>query len=81
MGSICALRSCERVLEKHRDKLINDLKAAYDSPLITGWDIGISDSCYELTPILTLQDGTEIELAHIHLDVLEDMFPDVDIGY
>lgn len=81
MGSASALSSMQRVLEAHGDELIQELKEQYNSKLVKDFSLGVDESCYGLTPTVTLIDGTVFVLEKYDIDDLADRFPDCEIGY
>ena len=71
----------ERVMDKHSEELIAELREQYPSKLIKEYGLDISDDCYGLTPYVILIDGTRFDLLTYEIDNLAERFPDCDVGY
>lgn len=89
MGSVSAMRSIQRVMDKHSADLIERSEAWLPNDLPEGVEVKafvrMSDGCYdiEVTWKVTLADGQSFELdgPKWDIDQLAGMYPDCDIGY
>ena len=78
MGSMSAMSSIERVLERHGDSLRAELLKQAKSGLVK--DVVLGNNVYEIDVVYVLADGTELEGRPIDIDELAGWFPD-EVGY
>jgi hypothetical protein len=79
MGSISAMSSIDRVLEKHSHELLSELRESYPSKFIK--QFRLENQTYEVAVFAELTDGTTLELVSFDIDMLGDRFTDCDVGY
>ena len=78
MGSMSAMSSIERALERHGDSLRAELLKQAKSSLVK--DVMLGNNVYEIDVVYVLADGTELEGRPIDIDELAGWFPD-EVGY
>ena len=79
MGSISAMDSINRVLEKHGEELASELRERYPSKLIR--DFALENNIYSISVQAELTDGTVLDLEPYDIDKLAERFPDCEVGY
>ena len=79
MGSLSAMSSINRVLEKHGAELEAELRSCYKSKLIRRFSLG--SNIYSIDVEAELTDGTMLALEPYDIDVLAERFPDCEVGY
>ena len=79
MGSISAMNSIERVLERHSKELLSELRERYSSNLIRHFSL--DNNIYSISVQAELTDGTVLDLEPYDIDDLAERFPDCEVGY
>ncbi len=82
MGSLSAMNSISRVLEKHGEELKKELMEMIPEHIrehVTGVDL--SNEIYEITAGWTTNNGSTLPGPRIGIDTLANRFPDCDVGY
>lgn len=81
MGGMSAMNSISRVIEKHGDELVQEIKGLLPTTIkALVKDVMLSNGTYHITPILIFEDGS-IGLGEYSIDSLAERFDDCDIGY
>lgn len=81
MGSIAAMNSINRVMEKHGDEICRKwLDSVRESnPLVE--DVEIEGGLYKIHVMWVLQDGSRLPGPDIDIDTLAEEYPDCEVGY
>jgi hypothetical protein len=79
MGSACAMNSISRVIEKHEDEIVAELKEKYPSALIKSFTL--ENRIYNIGVTAILTDDSSIDLEPIDIDDLAEDYPDCEVGY
>ncbi len=73
------MESINRVLSRHGDELLRELREQYPSSLISRFSL---ENCiYHIGAEAELVDGTVLTIEAYDIDELAERFPDCDIGY
>ncbi len=82
MGSMSAMSSIDRVLERHgdqiREELLQDLSQQTKGMVV---DIQLGNNVHEITVSAILSNGTSLELSSMNIDFLAEEYRDCEIGY
>jgi hypothetical protein len=81
MGSISAMNSLDRVIEKHEKELIAEVEANLPKELRRVAKIMLENALYELQVFLFFPSGDSLELRPFDIDQLAEKFPDCEIAY
>lgn len=79
MGSVSAMNSIDRVLEKHGDDILADLRLSNPSALIESF--ALSNNVHSVSVTAKLTDGAELSLEPLGIDQLTEDYPDCEVGY
>ena len=79
MGSMSAMNSLVRVLDKHEKELKARLRERYPSRLIRKFELSNND--YSVAVQAELTDGTLLDLEPFDIDQIGEEFPDCEVGY
>lgn len=82
MGSVSAMSSIERIIERHRDELVQRmLEQAPDTlrPLIQS--VELENNVYSINTHWVFQDGAQLPGPAWDIDFLADEYPDCEVGY
>ncbi len=79
MGSMSAMSSIDRVLERHgdqiREELLQDLSQQTKGLVV---DIQLGNNVHEITVSAILSNGTSLELSSMNIDFLAEEYPDCE---
>lgn len=78
MGSIAAMDSINRVLERHGGEIQQELLSRAGK-LVVG--AALENNLYSIQVTWELVDGTTLEGASIDIDTLAEKYPDCEVGY
>lgn len=79
MGSISAMSSINRVLDRHHQDITNRMMAETKSRLVTG--VLLENDVYEIATTWCLNDGTQLRGPSLDIDQLASDYPDCEVGY
>lgn len=79
MGSVSAMRSIDRVLDKHSGDIEQDLLREADSALVEG--VHLINEVYSIEVVWWLSDGTRLRGPSLSIDQLANDYPDCEVAY
>ena len=81
MGSLSAMSSLNRVLEKHGDEIRNDLIQTVP-PSVRGQlrEVALTNQIHRIASSWLFEDGS-LEGPSFQIDELAERFPDCEVGY
>ena len=82
MGSISAMNSIDRVLEKHGDELQRDYAEDVPECLQPLFDrVDFENKLYSIDVTWRFKDGSTLAGPSIDIDTLAEDYPDCEVGY
>lgn len=85
MGSISAMNSLNRVIEKHGDELAREVLAGLPRSLVEAFrlttaQVSLENNLYTIEVAVQLPDES-LSLKPYDIDELGERYPDCDVGY
>lgn len=85
MGSMAAMSSLNRVLERHGDDLAREAQLAPSGTVLTYRGVSLETRTYEIVAVHEFENshGETVYLVGepLDIDTLAERYPDCDVGY
>jgi len=82
MGSVAAMNSIDRVLDKHSDELRQQYEEHVPAQLRDIFErVGLENICYGIRVHWIFKGDATLEGPEISIDTLADWYSDCEIGY
>ena len=82
MGSLSAMASLDRVIEKHGPELQKELlEQAPEKTKALIRNVELSNEVYRIRTAWTFQNGDMLPGPELDIDMLAERFPDCEVGY
>lgn len=82
MGSISAMESINRVLEKHGEEIRNRYEEHIPASLKDVFKgVELENNLYSISVTWVFKDGTTLEGPALDIDFLAAQYPDCEVGY
>jgi hypothetical protein len=83
MGSVSAMDSIARVIERHGNELITEVWTDLPPEIkaIEGVKVVLGNNIYEIEVYLEFPSSSVMNLQSYDIDTLDERYPDCEIGY